>query len=91
MRIAGSQNPQKKNGATSRLPSIPSTPNQPKVYLLLCLLERLRDMVERMLEEVRTAPPLLLFVLALLLKGRIFVHADTLVEALMSVKNLGIT
>jgi hypothetical protein len=88
----GKSEPVKKNDvATSQSPSIPFTPNQPKVYLLLCLLERVRDMVERMLEEVRAAPPLLLFVLALLLKGRVFVHTDTLVEALMSVKNLGIT
>jgi len=33
-------------------------------------------MVKRVLEEVRTVPPLLLLVLALLLEGRVFVHAD---------------
>jgi hypothetical protein len=65
--------------------------NQTKVFLLLRLLERVRDMVERMLEEVRTAPPLLLLVLALLLKSRVFVHAGTLIQTLMSVKNPGIT
>lgn len=33
-------------------------------------------MLQRMLEEVRTVPPILLLVLALLLESRIFVHAD---------------
>jgi hypothetical protein len=48
-------------------------------------------MIDRMHQEVRAALPLLLVVLALLLETRVFVHAGTLVEALMSVKNLAIT
>ena len=48
-------------------------------------------MIERMLQEVSATPPLLLVVLALLPDCLVFIHAGTLVEALMSVKNLAIT
>jgi hypothetical protein len=48
-------------------------------------------MIKRMLQEVCAVPPLLLLVLALLLEGWVLVHADALVEALISVKNLAIT
>jgi hypothetical protein len=80
-----------KNRRNQQAPVYAIYTNQTKVFLLLRLLERVRDMIERMLEEVRTAPPLLLLVLALLVESRIFVHTGTLIEALMSVKNLGIT
>jgi hypothetical protein len=62
-----------------------------KVYHLLRLLEHVRQMIEWMLQEMRAASPLLLSVFALLLGSCVFVHADTLVEALMLVKNLAIT
>jgi lipopolysaccharide/colanic/teichoic acid biosynthesis glycosyltransferase len=74
---------------------MPSTPNQKKVHLLLPargrLLKHVDQMIKRMLQEVCAVPPLLLLVLALLLEGWVLVHADALVEALISVKNLAIT